>query len=366
MPIQPFQTNLPVAATTVIGRSAALHQLRDFFRTYRAITLTGPGGIGKTTLALELARSLFPAFNGDCWLVDVISLSDPDRVPSMVAHVLGLKLSGEQISPESVARAIGGKKLLLVLDNCEHVVDAAARLAETLVRLCPTISIVATSRESLRIEGEHVYRVPPLDVPGLNGKDSDNVLGHSAVQLFLARAMAVDSDFSAHGENLRAMGDICRRLDGIPLAIEFAAARAAILGPDLVLSRLDERFGLLAGGRRTALPRHQTLRATLDWSYELLPEQERCLLRRLGIFPAGFTLEAANALMSDQSHATSVTLELIANLIAKSLVTLDGSASSGRWRLLETIRAYALEILAENGETEQVALRCAEFRRRTA
>jgi non-specific serine/threonine protein kinase len=366
MPIQPFQTNLPVAATTVIGRSAALHQLRDFFRTYRAITLTGPGGIGKTTLALELARSLFPAFNGDCWLVDVISLSDPDRVPSMVAHVLGLKLNCRQISPESVARAIGEKKLLLVLDNCEHVVDAAARLAETLVRLCPAASIVVTSREGLRIEGEHVYRVPPLDVPGMNGKDSDNVLGHSAVQLFIARAMAVDSDFSPQGENLRAMADICRRLDGIPLAIEFAAARAAILGPDLVLSRLDERFGLLTGGRRTALPRHQTLRATLDWSYELLPEPERCLLRRLGVFPAGFTLEAANALMSDQSHATSVTLEQIANLIAKSLVTLDGSASSGRWRLLETIRAYALEILAENGETEQVALRCAEFRRRTA
>jgi non-specific serine/threonine protein kinase len=296
----------------------------------------------------------------------VISLSDPDRVPSLVAHVLGLKLSGEQISPESVARAIGGKKLLLVLDNCEHVVDAAARLAETLVRLCPATSIVATSREGLRIEGEHVYRVPPLDVPGLNGKDSDNVLGHSAVQLFLARAMAVDSDFSPHGENLRAMADICRRLDGIPLAIEFAAARAAILGPELVLSRLDERFGLLTGGRRTALPRHQTLRATLDWSYELLPEPERCLLRRLGIFPAGFTLEAANALMSDQSHATSVTLEQIANLIAKSLVTLDASPSSGRWRLLETIRAYALEILAENGETEQVARSCAEFCRRTA
>jgi non-specific serine/threonine protein kinase len=366
MPIRRFQTNLPAAATSVIGRSAALQQLRDFLRTYRAITLTGPGGIGKTTLALEVARSLFPAFDGDCWLVDVISLSDPDLVPAKVAQVLGLALSGQQISPESVARAIGGKQLLLVLDNCEHVVDGAARLAEMLVQLCPATSIVATSREGLRIEGEHVYRVPPLDVPGPNAEDSGNVLGHSAVQLFIARAMAVDSDFSPHGENLRAMAAICRRLDGIPLAIEFAAARAAILGPALVLSRLDERFGLLTGGRRTALPRHQTLRATLDWSYELLPEPERCLLRRLGIFPAGFTLEAANALMSDQSHAASVTLNQIANLIAKSLVTLDGSASTGRWRLLETIRAYALEILAENGETEQVAQRCAEFRRRTA
>jgi non-specific serine/threonine protein kinase len=365
MAIQQFQTNLPAAATSVVGRTAAVQQLRDFLRTYRAITLTGPGGIGKTTLSLEVARSLFPTFNGDCWLVDVISLSDPDLIPSMVARVLGLKLSGEDISPESVARAIGEKRLLLVLDNCEHVVGAAAKLAETLVRLCPATSIVATSRESLRIEGEHVYRVPPLDLPGLNGDDLDNVLGHSALQLFIARAVAVDSDFSPHGENLRAMAAICRRLDGIPLAIEFAAARAAILGPDLVLSRLDERFQLLTGGRRTALPRHQTLRATLDWSYELLPEPERCLLRRLGIFPAGFTLEAANALMSDQNHAASVTLEQIANLIAKSLVTLDGSASTGRWRLLETIRAYALEILAEHGETEQVARRCAEFRTRT-
>jgi non-specific serine/threonine protein kinase len=281
----------------------------------------------------------------------------------MVAHVLGLKLHCRQISPESVARAIGEKKLLLVLDNCEHVVDAAARLAETLVRLCPAASIVVTSREGLRIEGEHVYRVPPLDVPGLNGKDSDNIVGHSAVQLFIARAMAVDSDLSPQGENLRALADICRRLDGIPLAIEFAAARAAMLGPEVVLSRLDERFGLLTGGRRTALPRHQTLRAAFDWSYELLPEQERCLLRRLGIFAAGFTLEAANAVMGNKCRATSVFLEQISNLVAKSLVMVDGSAPACRWRLLETIRAYALEILAESSETDQVQRRCAEFLR---
>ena len=361
MPVQPFLNNLPAAASGVLGRTAAVQQLQEFLSAYRAITLTGPGGIGKTTLALEVARSLFPAFHGDCWLVDLASLSDPGLVPSMVAGALGLGLGGDEISTESVARAIGGKKLLLVLDNCEHVIDAAATLAETVVRLCPATSIVATSREVLRIEGEHVYRVPPLDVPSPQQEESDSVLGHSAVQLFLARTRALDSDFSPHVENLRTIAAICRRLDGIPLAIEFAAARAAMLGPELVLSRLDERFGLLTGGRRTALPRHQTLRATLDWSYELLPESERCLLRGLGVFPAGFTLEAANAVMSDQGYTASVVLEQIANLVAKSLVALDESAPAGRWRLLETTRAYALEKLGESGETEQVARRCAEF-----
>jgi predicted ATPase/DNA-binding winged helix-turn-helix (wHTH) protein len=361
MPVQPFLNNLPAGASEVIGRTAAVQQLQEFLSAHRAITLTGPGGIGKTTLALEVARSLFPAFNGDCWLVDVVSLSDPGLVPSMVAGVLGLGLGGDEISAESVARAIGGKKLLLVLDNCEHLINATARLAETVVRLCPATSIVATSREVLRIEGEHVYRVPPLDVPSPHQEESGILLGHSAVQLFIARARALDSQFSSRGENLRTIAAICRRLDGIPLAIEFAAARAAMLGPELVLSRLHERLGLLTGGRRTALPRHQTLRATLDWSYELLPEPERCLLRRLGVFAGGFTLEAATAVMSDQGHTTSAILDEIANLAAKSLVTLDESAPTGRWRLLETTRAYALEKLAESRETEWITRRCAEF-----
>ena len=360
-PAKPFQTNLPAAASDLVGRTIAVQHLRDLLSAYRVVTLTGPGGIGKTRLALEVARSLVPVFDGDGWLVDLVSLSDPALVPSMVASVLGLKLGSEEISSESVARTIGGKKLLLVLDNCEHLIEAVARLAETIVCLCPATSIVVTSREVLRIEGEHVYRVSPLDVPSEHQEQSDIVLRHSAVQLFIARATALDSEFSPHGDRLRAIAAICRRLDGIPLAIEFAAARAAMLGPDLVLSRLDKRFGLLIGGRRTALPRHQTLRATLDWSYELLPESERCLLRRLSIFAAGFTLEAATAVMSDKGHAASVVLAEIANLVAKSLVTLDGTASTGRWRLLEMIREYALEKLAESGETEQTARRCAEF-----
>jgi predicted ATPase/DNA-binding winged helix-turn-helix (wHTH) protein len=354
-PVEPFLTNVPAAVSEIVGRTAAVRQCQDLLSAHRAVTLTGPGGIGKTTLALDITRSLFPSFCGDCWFVDMASLSDPALVPSVVAGVLGFKLGGEESSSDSVARAIGGERLLLVLDNCEHVIDAAARLAETILRLCPAASILSTSREALRIEGEQVYRVPPLDVPSPYQEEWDVVLAHSAVQLFIARMRALDSAFSPNTEGLRAIAAVCRRLDGVPLAIEFAAARAAVLGLERVLSGLDERFGLLTGGRRTAPARHQTLRATLDWSYALLPETERCLLRRLGIFAASFTLEAANAVMSERGHSAPVVLEEISNLVAKSLVELDGSAPSGRWRLLETTRAYALEKLAQHGEMHQMA-----------
>jgi predicted ATPase/DNA-binding winged helix-turn-helix (wHTH) protein len=360
-PAPAFVTNIPVATLDLIGRESAAQHLRVLLSAHRVVTLTGPGGIGKTVLALNVARSLFSSFDGDSVVVELVSLSDPTLVPFAIASILGLKMGGDDISPGSVARAIGGKKLLLVLDNCEHVIEAAARLAETLVRLCPYTSILATSQEILRIECEHVYVVPPLDVPQQHQEEIGKVLGHSAVQLFIARTTALRSEFSPQEENLPAIVAICRRLDGIPLAIEFAAARAATLGLDQVASRLDDRFRLLTAGRRTALPRHQTLRATLDWSYELLPETERCLLRRLAIFAAGFTLEAAIALMSDDITVASTVVEGIANLVAKSLVTLDGSVPSGRWRLLETIRAYAIEKLVESSEAEQVARRHAEF-----
>jgi predicted ATPase/DNA-binding winged helix-turn-helix (wHTH) protein len=356
----PFRTNLPAATSDLIGRTATIQHLRDLLSAYRTVTLTGPGGIGKSALALEVARSLSPTFQGDVWLVELVSLADPALVPSAVADGLGLKFGGDEISPKSIARAMGDKSVLLVLDNCEHVVEAVAGLVETIVGACPRASILATSREALRIDGECVFRVPALDVPPRHQTKSDQVLGHSAVQLFVVRTRALESDFSPHAESLPAIAAICRRLDGIPLAIEFAAARAATLGPQQVASRLDDRFRLLTGGRRTALPRHQTLRAALDWSYELLSAPEQRLLRHLSVFPAGFTLEAATAVVGDTDDDDAV-VEGIANLVAKSLVTLDGSASAGRWRLLETIRAYAFEKLAEAGEEAQAARRHAEF-----
>jgi predicted ATPase/DNA-binding winged helix-turn-helix (wHTH) protein len=356
--VRQYRTNVPVAASALIGRATAAHRVRGLLSAYRLVTLTGPGGIGKTVLALEVARSLFPSFQGDVCLVELGSLTDPYLVPSAVAGVLDLQLGGGEISSESVARAIREKNLLLVLDNCEHVIDAAARLAETIMRLCPSVCVLATSREILRIDGEYVYRVAPLDVSPLHQEDPGSVLEQSAVRLFIARAAALSSDFSPDAENLPIIAAICRRLDGIPLAIEFAAARAATLGLEQVFARLNDRFSLLTHGRRTALPRHRTLRATLDWSYELLPEPEQSLLRQLAIFPAGFTLEASIAVMG----ATAPTVaEGIANLVAKSLVALDRGEPNGRWRLLETIRTYGLEKLVEAGEAERAARCHAEF-----
>jgi predicted ATPase len=258
---------------------------------YRVVTLTGPGGIGKTRLALEVARGLFPSFQGDVRLVELVSLSDPGLVPTAVIGVLGLKFGGGEISAKSVARAIGAQRLLLVLDNCEHVIGAAG-LAETIVRRGPRTTVLATSREILKIEGEYVYHVPPLDVPS-HHEEPDDTRGCSAVQLFVATTRALHSDFSPDGENLPIIAAICRRLDGIPLAIDFAATRVATLGLQQVAASLNDRLEMLTSGRRTALPRHQTLRATLDWSYELLPEPERLVMRRLAVFAGDFTAEAA-------------------------------------------------------------------------
>jgi predicted ATPase/DNA-binding winged helix-turn-helix (wHTH) protein len=358
---QPFLTNLPAIGFDLIGRTTTVQRVRDLLSAHRTVTLVGPGGIGKTKLALGIARSLFPTFQGDIWFVELASLSDPQLVPSAVAGVLGLQLRGDQNSPEAVARGIGAKKLLLMLDNCEHLIDSAVRLVEMIVRLCPRTNVLATSREVLRVEGECVYRVAPLDVPPEHAGEPDTVLGYSAVQLFIARARAFGTGFTPDGENLPDIAAICRRLDGIPLAIEFAASRAAALGIRQIVSRLSDRFGILTGGRRTALPRQQTLRATLDWSYELLPEAEQRLLRYVAIFPAGFSLAAATAVMGDAGGDVWPMADGISNLVSKSLVTLDGSASASPWRMLETTRDYALEKLREAGEWQTYARRHAEY-----
>jgi predicted ATPase/DNA-binding winged helix-turn-helix (wHTH) protein len=350
----PPANNFPPVIKRLIGRAAACQFVRDLVSAYRVVTLTGPGGIGKTSLAIKAVRYLLPDFEDGGWLVELASLSDPGLVPSTVASTLGLKLTGE-ISADSVARAVGARHLVLVLDNCEHVIDAVASLAETFTRLCPRTTIVATSREVLRIDGESVYRVPPLEVPALGQAAPDYIMQYSAVELFVARTNALNSGFSPDAEDLASIATICRRLDGIPLAIEFAAARAAVLGVQLVAAGLRDRFALLTTGRRTALPRQRTLRATLDWSHELLPDAERRLLRRLAVFAGGFTIDAAAAVMADTGFDASAVLDGIANLVAKSWVALDKSGSAARWTLLETIRAYALEKLVEHAEADVAA-----------
>jgi non-specific serine/threonine protein kinase len=353
-------TNFPAIVTRLVGRSDAMQRIQDLISAYRIVTLTGPGGIGKTALAIEAARGLLTGFDGGGSLVELASLSNPNLVPSTIAVALGLKIAGE-ISAESVARAVGGTNLLLVLDNCEHVVDAAANFVETFASICPRTTILATSREILRISGEYVYRVPPLDVPAADEAEPDELLGRSAVELFITKARALDANFLLQAETLPAIGAICRHLDGIPLAIEFAAARAALLGVQQVAAGLHDRFALLTRGRRTALPRHQTLRATLDWSHELLGEAERLLLRRMAVFPAGFTLDAATAVMTDTALDAASVTDGIVNLVAKSLIMVEKSETGIRWYLLETTRAYALEKLAHSGETWPTARLQAEF-----
>jgi predicted ATPase/DNA-binding winged helix-turn-helix (wHTH) protein len=359
-------TNLPAPASDLIGRDAALAEVAKLLMAQRIVTLVGAGGIGKTRLGLEVAQLLLPDFADGVWLAELASLSDADLVADVVAAALGLELAGGVASPDGVARALGPKQILLVLDNCEHVIDRAARTAEALAHANPTLRIMATSREPLRAEGEYLYRVPPLDVPAEDARDPEDMLHHGAVQLFVARARAAASHFVLDARTAAIIGAVCRRLDGMPLAIELAAARTATLGVEGLAARLDDRFRLLTGGYRTALPRHQTLRATLDWSYELLPEPERVVLRRLAIFAGGFTLEAATAIGASTERpeiTASDVVDAVANLVAKSLVGLHVGATVVRYRLLETTRAYAFEKLIESGEFEQVARRHAAYYR---
>jgi predicted ATPase len=350
-------SNLPAPITPLVGRAYAAKLLRDLLTAYRIVTLTGPGGIGKTRLATEVARSLLDEFADGVRFVDLASLVDPSLVASTVAGTLGLKLGADTISPEAVASAIGRREVLLVLDNCEHVVNSAAGVAKAVTQHCPNVAIMATSREMLKVLGECVYRVPPLETPASEEEESGRMLKRSAVELFVSRTKAQDRDFSPFGENRQAIAAICRHLDGIPLAIEFAAARAATLGVRQVAAGLSDRFALLTSGRRTALRRHQTLRAMLDWSYALLSEPQQSLLRRLGVFAGSFSLVGVGA-VAEGADASD-----IADLVAKSLVIFDGATTPSRWRLLETIRAYALEKLRERDEYPIAARRHAEYYR---
>ena len=359
-PGAPPTNNFPLIAGHLIGRDAAARHLRDLVSAYRVVTLTGTGGIGKTSLAIEAAHGVVGEYADGGWLVELASLSDPALVSTAVAGALRVPTGLANVTPETIALSIGDKKLLLVLDNCEHLIGAVATLAETLLAHCPHTTIITTSRETLRIQGEHVYRVPPLEVPAPGQDEAEHILKSSAVKLFIIRTKASDAGFSPRVSELPSIGAICRHLDGIPLAIEFAAARASMLGIQPVLARLDDRFALLTSGRRTALPRHRTLRAVLDWSYELLPESEQRLLRHLAIFSGGFTVEAAAAVVNDGAGDPASVVNDVGDLVTKSLVTLDREAAS-RWYLLETTRVYGLEKLEDSGEASHAARRQAEF-----
>ncbi len=356
-------TNLPEPISELVGRDDVLGEILSLAAAHRLVTLTGAGGIGKTRLAVAVARRLLPQFADGVWMAELSPLVDPGLVPVTVAAAIGLDLGGGAVTAQRVSQALAGRRLLLVLDTCEHVIGAAATLAEAVLRAGGTLHLLATSREPLRAEGEWVYPVPPLAVPAEDAEDADDLLRYGGVRLFVERLRAADPHFAPDRRSAAMIAAICRRLDGIPLAIELAAARAAVLGVEEVATHLDDRFRILTGGRRTALPRHQTLRATLDWSYELVSEPERVILRRLAVFAGVFRLEAASAVIASSEIALAEVVDGIANLVAKSLVTGVAGSTVARYRLLDTMRAYGLEQLAESGEREWLARRHAEYYR---
>ena len=353
-------TNLPGTVSTLIGRDHELREVLNLAASHRLVTLTGPGGIGKTRLALVVARKRMPEFPDGVWVAEFSPLSDSGLVPAAVAASVRLELAGGEVSARRVAQALAGRRLLLVLDTCEHVVDAAAELAEAVLRAGPGVCVIATSREPLRVEGEQVYAVPALAVP--TEEKGDDAWQHGAVQLFTARARGGGVHLPEDETVASAVATICRQLDGIPLAIELAAGRASTLGITELAAHLDDRFSLLTGGRRTALPRHRTLRTALDWSFELLSESERTILRRVAIFPGAFRLDAARVIAAGAEMVPSDVVDRLANLVEKSLVaTIDGDMV--RYRLLDTTRAYALEKLVESGEANATGRRHAEYYR---
>ena len=339
--------NLPIQLTSFVGRDADLERLRESIETTRLLSLAGTGGVGKSRLAQRLAETLLDRFIDGVWLVDLSLAHDRDAVAAETASTLKVRAAKNSVT-DAITGAISDQHVLLVLDGCEHVLAASALMADAILRACPNATILATTRQPLDVEGEFVYNVDVLQLD-------------AAVKLFAERARAASSKFSLTADNADAVADICRRLDGIPLALELAAPKAAVLGPKQILARLDERFRLLAhtGGKR--LPRQQTLRALIDWSFDLLDEDERTVFRRMSVFAGGCTLEAASAVCGDETLDEWRVFELLSSLVTKSLVVTDAAGDVQRYRMLNSIRDYAREQLDGSGEFEQAASKHARY-----
>lgn len=360
------RTNLPPQLTSFVGRKRELAELQALARAHRLVTVIGTGGTGKTRLMVQTAAELVGEQPDGVWLVELAPISDPDLIMQAVARGLGIRDSLGRPLGETVIDFLRTKSLLLLIDNCEHLIVNVAELAEQVLAACPAISLMASSREALGVAGERVFQVPSLSLPDAVGEADEHanagdgwfadVGAAEAVRLFVDRATAVLPSFSLTPSDAPAVVEICRRLDGIPLAIELAAARVPLLSVQEIAQRLGDRFRLLTGGRRTALPRQQTLQALIDWSWDLLTDDERMLLRRLSVFAGGCTIEAAVdvARLPDEVPAAGDPsldmLEVIGRLVGRSLVVVDRSGST-RYRLLETIRQYARDRLVAAGET---------------
>lgn len=340
-PLRPSD-NLPIALSTFVGREREVADLRRLVEDTRLLTLTGAGGSGKTRLALAVAREVVGRFEDGAWWVELAPLSDPELVPQAVGSALGVEETPGRALSEAIVEDLRTRYALLILDNCEHLMGACAALADTLLRACPNLKILATSREALNIGGEREWIVPPLSLPDPGrGADIEELRRYGAAWLFLERAKGAVPSFELAGENAPAVARLCRRLDGIPLAIELAAARTKVLSVGQILGRLEDSLKLLTGTDRAAPERQRTLRGTLDWSYELHGEQERKLFGRLSVFAGGWTLEAAEFVGSGGDIEGEEILDLLSGLVDKSMVVAEvGTGDSPRYRLLEPVRQY--------------------------
>ena len=343
-----LSNNLPLQLSSFVGRETEIAQIISLLEKHRLVTLVGSGGVGKTRTSLQVAANLLDGSGDGVWFIELAPLASGDFIPSAVAQALGFALPIEGDPLANLTQTLKAKHLLLVFDNCEHMVEPAARVIAAILRECPRAKVLASSRQGLRIGGEATFRMPSLDVS-------------AAVSLFADRARGVDDRFEVTNENEPIIAHICRRLDGIPLAIELAASRVKMLTPQQVRDRLDERFRMLIGGSRDVLPRQQTLRALIDWSHDLLDERERALFRRLGVFVNGFTLEGAVAVGSDEDLDEFGLLDLLSSLVEKSLVLAEPQGDTTRYRMLESTRAYAAEKLADAAEHELLAARHLEY-----
>jgi predicted ATPase len=354
--LEAFRTNLPAQLTSFIGREKEIAAVKRLIAANRLTTLTGSGGAGKTRLSLQVASELLDSFSDGVWFIEFAPLSDPALVLQTVTNTLGLREEAGRPLLDVLTDYLRAKKVLLILDNCEHLVEAAAQLVQALLRACPNLHLLISSREALGIPGETAYRVPSLSIPDTYlAQSAETVTQCEAARLFIERAQTALPAFVVTDKNAPAVAQVCSRLDGIPLAIELAAARVKMLKVEQIAERLDDRFRLLTGGSRTALPRQQTLQAMIDWSYDLLPEPERALLRRLSVFAGGWTLEAAETVCQGSGIDDYNLLELLTQLINKSLVVVDADQEiETRYRLLETVRQYAREKLSEAGEGLEV------------
>ena len=354
--------SLPAPLAKMIGRTEAIEKISSELSAHRFVTVVGPGGIGKTSVAVTVGHRQLADFAGQVFFIDFGTLRDDSLVPSTIASALGLTVSSENPTSGLLAH-LHARPMLLILDSCEHVLDALAPLAERIVAEVPGVHLLATSRESLRSEGERIFRLFPLDYPPQRDDlGVEEVLSYPAVQLFVERITESLGEFQLSAEEAPLVANICRRLDGIALAIELAAGRVNAYGIAGTASLLDSRFSLQWRGRRTAVPRHQTLSAALGWSYDLLPAAERATLRRLSLFVGPFTLEAAAAVASGDGLGASETIEALDNLVAKSLIAPSG-ARPLRYRLLDMTRAYAVQKLEEAAEARLFARRYAEYLR---